>query len=67
MSIINSAARLSPFAKRAAHRLYEIWETMTPEERDRYLAMLRHGASHARERLAGAPPYSPPARRAGGE
>jgi hypothetical protein len=67
MSIINSASRLSPFVQRAAQRLYEKWETMTPEERDRYLTMLRNGASHARERLARAPQYSPPARRAGGE
>jgi acyl-CoA reductase-like NAD-dependent aldehyde dehydrogenase len=67
MSIINSASRISPFVKRAAHRLYDKWETMTPEERDRYLTMLRNGASHARERLAGAPPYSPRSRRAGSE
>jgi hypothetical protein len=51
MSYNTAASRLSPFVKRAVsttQRLYEKWETMTPEERERFLAMLNRGASHAR-------------------
>jgi hypothetical protein len=51
LSINTAALRLSPFVKRTVsttQRLYEKWETMTPEERKRFVAMVTMLASHAR-------------------
>lgn len=51
MSVNTAALRLSPFVKRTVsttQRLYEKWETMTPEERKHFVAMVTILASHTR-------------------